>query len=68
MNVLKRLVKENEIGNRLEAVICQNGEDISIQYYVNHSFKLEETLSGKDMLFAETHANAWLSGVDQLNG
>lgn len=68
MNVLKRLVKENATGNRLEAVIYKNGSDISIQYFVNHTFKHEETFTGRNLPFVESQANAWLSGVDQLNG
>ena len=68
MHVLKRLVKENAIGNRLEAVIYKNESDISIQYFVNHSFKHEELFTENNLAFVESHSNAWLSHVDQLNG
>lgn len=68
MKLVKKLVRENQVGSQLEAVIYQDGPKLSIKYYVNGAFKIEESFQGKDVAYAEQHANSWLSSVGMLNG
>ena len=68
MKIVKKLVKENAVGNRLEAVIIEKDSGLSIKYYVNHNYKHEEVFLGKTLPFVESVANSWLSEVRDLNG
>lgn len=68
MTVVKSLVRENAAGNRLEAVIIERPEGLSIKYYVNYNYKHEETFAGKDLAVVESVASNWLSEVTSLNG
>lgn len=68
MNVVKTLVKENAAGNRLEAVIMQRDDGLSVKYYVNRNYKHEEVFVGKTLPFVESIANGWLSEVKDLHG
>jgi hypothetical protein len=68
MTVIKSLVRENAVGNRMEAVILQGPEGLSIKYYINHSYKHEDIFKKRDLNFVEGVANAWLSEVKTLNG
>lgn len=68
MKLVKKLVKENQVGSQLEAIIYQDGPKLSIKYYVNSVYKLEETFQNKDVAYVEQHANSWLSNVSMLNG
>lgn len=68
MKIVKKLVKENAVGNRLEAVIVENVSGLSVKYYVNNNYKHEETFLGKELPFVESVANGWLSEVKDLHG
>lgn len=68
MTVIKSLVRENAAGNRMEAIILERPEGLSIKYYINHSYKHEDIFKKRDLNFVEGVANAWLSEVKNLNG
>ena len=68
MKIVKKLVKENAVGNRLEAVIVEKVTGLSVKYYVNNNYKHEEVFLGKTLPFVESVANSWLSEVRDLNG
>lgn len=68
MKIVKKLVKENAVGNRLEAVIVEKDSGLSVKYYVNNNYKHEEVFLGKELPFVESVANSWLSEVKDLHG
>jgi hypothetical protein len=68
MKIVKKLVKENAVGNRLEAIIMQRDNGLSVKYYVNNNYKHEEVFLGKELPFVESVANGWLSEVKDLHG